>query len=181
MPAVPIGAPTIGGRESGPQPESNGAVPSAEPSYGGPVRVAFVGKGGAGKSSIAGVFARLLARDGAQVLALDSDPMPGLAYALGVPNRETGIPAEAVEEYEDDSGRRRHRLRAGLDAGAAIEQYSTVSPDGVRLLQLGKTRGLKGENSLSHQGYQAILDALQKQRSAEPDSTGSLADWAVVG
>ncbi|MDQ3463513.1 MAG: carbon monoxide dehydrogenase, partial [Actinomycetota bacterium] len=95
------------------------------------MRVAFVGKGGAGKSSIAGVFARVLARNGARVLALDSDPMPGLAYSLGVPSRDVGIPAEAVEEYEDDEGRRRYRLRPGLDASAAIEQYSTVSPDGV--------------------------------------------------
>lgn len=181
MPTVPIAAPTIAGREPGTQPDSDSGLGVSEPSCGGPVRVAFVGKGGAGKSSIAGVFARLLARDGAQVLALDSDPMPGLAYSLGVPNRETGMPAEAVEEYQDESGRRRHRLRAGLDAGAAIEQYSTVSPDGVRLLQLGKMRGVKGENSMSHQGYQAILDALQKQRTAEPDATGSLADWAVVG
>lgn len=39
------------------------------------VRVAFVGKGGAGKSSIAGTFARLLAVTGQPVLALDSDPM----------------------------------------------------------------------------------------------------------
>lgn len=133
------------------------------------MRVAFVGKGGAGKSSIAGIFARLLARDGRRVLALDSDPMPGLAYSLGVPSRDAGIPAEAVEEYDDDDGRRRYRLRPGLDASAAIEQYSTVSPDGVRLLQLGKARGVKGENSHSHHAYQLIIDNLPAE------------DWSVVG
>jgi len=135
----------------------------------GRMRVAFVGKGGAGKSSIAGVFARVLARNGVRVLALDSDPMPGLAYSLGVPSRDAGIPAEAVEEYEDDEGRRGYRLRPGLDASAAIEQYSTVSPDGVRLLQLGKARGVKGENSHSHHAYQLIVDSL------------SADDWSVVG
>ncbi len=43
----------------------------------------MVGKGGAGKSVIAGTIARLAARDGARVLALDSDPLPGLSLSLG--------------------------------------------------------------------------------------------------
>lgn len=134
------------------------------------MRVAFVGKGGAGKSSIAGVFARLLARSGARVLALDSDPMPGLAYSLGVPSADAGIPAEAVEEYDGADGRNRHRLRAGLDATAAIERYATISVDGVRLLQLGKARGVKGENRHSHNAFQLIVDGLSD------DDT-----WEVVG
>ncbi|MDQ3733437.1 MAG: hypothetical protein M3400_05450 [Actinomycetota bacterium] len=134
------------------------------------MRVAFVGKGGAGKSSIAGVFARLLARRGERVLALDSDPMPGLAYSLGVPSADAGIPAEAVEEYDGPDGRQRYRLRAGLDAAAAIERYATISPDGVRLVQLGKARGVKGENSFSHNAFQGIIDGL-----AADDS------WNVVG
>lgn len=132
------------------------------------MRVAFVGKGGAGKSSIAGVFARLLARDGQRVLALDSDPMPGLAYSLGVPSLDAGIPAEAVEEYEEE-GRRRYRLRPGLEATAAIERYAAVSSDGVRFVQLGKARGVKGENSLSHQAYQLLIDGLPAD------------EWSVVG
>lgn len=134
------------------------------------MRVAFVGKGGAGKSSIAGVFARLLARSGASVLALDSDPMPGLAYSLGVPRADAGIPVEAVEEYVGENGRHRYRLRPGLDVATAIEQYATVGADGVRLLQLGKARGLKGENSYSHNAFQLIIDGLAA------DDT-----WDVVG
>ncbi len=132
------------------------------------MRVAFVGKGGAGKSSIAGVFARLLARDGTPVLALDSDPMPGLAYSLGVPNRDAGIPSEAVEEFEEE-GRKRYRLRTGLDATTAVERYATVSPDGVLFVQLGKARGVKGENWRSHQAYQLIVDGLPAD------------EWSVVG
>lgn len=103
------------------------------------------------------------------MLALDSDPMPGLTYSLGLPSRDAGIPAEAVEEYTDDDGRQRYRLRSGLDAVGAIDRYSTASPDGVRLLQLGKARGVKGENSHSHQAYQLVIDGL----------TGD--DWHVVG
>lgn len=163
MSAIPIAVATPGAAQ---EPGAPVAAQQVDPDQ--LMRVAFVGKGGAGKSSIAGVFARLLARAGERVLALDSDPMPGLAFSLGVPSRDSGIPTEAVEEYEDDNGRRRYRLRPGLDADAAIDQYATASPDGVRLLQLGKSRGVRGENSSSHQAYQLILDGLPPE-------------WTVVG
>jgi len=112
----------------------------------------------------------LLARRGGRVLALDSDPMPGLAYSLGVPSADAGMPAEAVEEYDGPDGRQRYRLKSGLDTASAIERYATISPDGVRLLQLGKARGVKGENSYSHNAFQGIIDGL-----ADDDS------WDVVG
>ena len=65
------------------------------------MRVAFVGKGGAGKSAIAGTFARTLARQGDPVLAIDSDPLPGLAFSLGLAVddvREAGRVAEVATE-----------------------------------------------------------------------------------
>jgi len=132
------------------------------------MRVAFVGKGGAGKSSLAGTFARLLARSGRRVLALDSDPMPGLAFALGIAQSDAGLPDEAVEEY-DDGGRRRYRLREGLTGPGAVEQYAVRGPDGVHFLQLGKARGPRWNNSRQHFAYQGVLDDL-------PDD-----GWSVVG
>ena len=72
------------------------------------MRVAFVGKGGVGKSSLAGTFARILGSSGERVVALDSDPMPGMAYSLGVAQKDAGLPDEAVEEY-DEGGSRRFR------------------------------------------------------------------------
>lgn len=45
------------------------------------VRIVVVGKGGAGKSVVAGTMARVFARGGERVLALDSDLMPGLALS----------------------------------------------------------------------------------------------------
>jgi CO dehydrogenase maturation factor len=133
------------------------------------MRVAFVGKGGAGKSSLAGTFARLLARSGDRVLALDSDPMPGLAFSLGVDSSDVGLPDDAVEEYQDDDGRRRYRLREGLTGPHAVEQYAVHAPDGVRFLQLGKARGPTWSNTRSHFGFQRVLDDL-------PAS-----GWSIVG
>lgn len=103
------------------------------------MRVAFAGKGGSGKSTIVGTFARLLAAAGEPTLVLDSDVMPGLAGALGVPATDAPIPDEAIVENPEGT-QPRWRLRDGLDAAAAVEQYALRGPDDVRLLQIGKLR-----------------------------------------
>ncbi|MEO5790504.1 MAG: AAA family ATPase, partial [Gaiellaceae bacterium] len=43
------------------------------------MKLAVAGKGGSGKTSISGTMARLLARDGRKVLAIDGDSSPNLA------------------------------------------------------------------------------------------------------
>lgn len=132
--------------------------------------MAFVGKGGAGKSSIAGTFARVLAASGRSVLALDSDPMPGLAQAVGVPNVDAGIPDEALQT--DD--RSRYRLRTGLTAEGLVQEHAVWGPDGVRFLQLGKARGARWDNGPQHAAFQILLDSL--------DGSGGVGRaWDVVG
>ena len=49
------------------------------------MKLAVAGKGGSGKSTIAGALALLQARAGKRVLAVDADPDANLASALGVP------------------------------------------------------------------------------------------------
>ena len=64
------------------------------------MRLAIVGKGGAGKSAICGTLARTLARRGHRVLALDVDRLPGLALSLGLaPGAvdDAGLPEELAE------------------------------------------------------------------------------------
>jgi len=138
-------------------------------SYSAVVRVAFVGKGGAGKSSLSGTFARILAREGGLVLALDSDPMPGMAFSLGVGQTDAGLPDDAVEEYHDDAGRRRYRLRSGLTGPEAVERYAVRAPDGVLFLQLGKARGPSWNNTRAHFGFQGVLNDLPGD------------GWSIVG
>ncbi len=105
------------------------------------MRVAFVGKGGVGKSAIAGTFARALARHGESVLAIDSDPMPGLAFSLGLAVTEAPpIPDDAVVERGEGEEGPRFRLRPGLSGAEAVERYAVTGPDGVRFLQFGKLR-----------------------------------------
>lgn len=100
------------------------------------MRLAVVGKGGAGKSVIAGTMARLLAREGRRVLALDSDLLPGLSISLGSGPDPVEPPLNAAAERGEDN---RWRLRKGIGPVRAVQRYSTEAPEGIRLLQLGKT------------------------------------------
>ncbi len=103
------------------------------------IKIAFAGKGGSGKSSISGTLARVLARRGKPILALDSDPVPGMPYSLGIPVDDSPTPDDVVVEGVE--GEPRWVLRPGLDAESFISQYAAVGPDGVRYLQFGNTWG----------------------------------------
>lgn len=135
------------------------------------LRLAVAGKGGAGKSLIAGTLARVLARRGHRVLALDSDLQPGLSYSLGVrPTRDEPPLAAAAER--DENGR--WRLRPGIGAARAVARYASDAPDGVRLLQAGKA---------TLEGVGPIMPALQAfyrviHRLDEP---ASLRAWTLIG
>lgn len=48
-------------------------------------RIAVVGKGGSGKTTLVATLSRLAARHGEMVIAVDGDPNPNLAAALGIP------------------------------------------------------------------------------------------------
>jgi len=133
------------------------------------VKVAFVGKGGAGKSAIAGTFARALARRGTSVLAVDSDPLPGLAFSLGLESDEAPIPDDAVVERQQGEEGPRFRLRPGLSAEEAVERYAVTGPDGVRFLQFGKVR--EGGPAL----FRSQLAFLQIVRKLPSES------WNVIG
>ena len=126
------------------------------------IRVAFVGKGGAGKSTLAGTFARLLARRGRPVLALDSDPMPGLPYSLGVGVDDAPIPDDVV--VEGPPGGHRWVLRPGLDAGAIVDRYAAQCPDGVRYLQFGNLWGHVVRLQKAQHAWSQVVAELDRDR-----------------
>jgi len=133
------------------------------------MRLAFVGKGGAGKSAIAGTFSRALARQGDKVLAVDSDPLPGLAFSLGLAIDHTPpIPDDAVVERKEGEEGPRWRLNPDVDPFEAVDRWSVEAPDGVRFLQFGK---IKGDQNLwrSQIAFRFIINQLPAGR------------WNVVG
>lgn len=97
------------------------------------MKIAIVGKGGVGKTSISGTLARLLARRGCSVLAIDGDPNPTLAMTLGIaPGRIEDTPAltSALIEYVDGA----YRLTKTLEEVCAA--HALEAPDGVTLLAM---------------------------------------------
>jgi CO dehydrogenase maturation factor len=101
------------------------------------MRLAFIGKGGAGKSLLAGTLCRVLAQQGMPVLALDMDTLPGLTFALGGPREEARLPA-GLASREENKG---WQTRRGLRPSRLVDRYAARAPDGVRYLELGKLPG----------------------------------------
>ncbi|GAC1566203.1 MAG: hypothetical protein NVS3B14_06940 [Ktedonobacteraceae bacterium] len=101
------------------------------------MKVAIVGTGGSGKTTLAATLSRLLARRGFPVLAIDSDPNPNLGVALGV--GETGLkalqplPHSILERQTNASG---SSEVVGLVAPIEViaSEYGITAPDGVKLL-----------------------------------------------
>lgn len=103
------------------------------------MKIAVAGKGGSGKTTIAGTLARLLSRRGLQgLVAVDADSNPSLALALGLP-RETRaqfMPREIMERVSDTSGKTRSVLVQSPDQ--IVRDYGITAPDGVTLLLMGR-------------------------------------------
>src|SRR5215470_12043453 len=102
------------------------------------MRIAVAGKGGAGKTTIAATLARILARRGYSVSALDDDPNPNLAVALGISADQVAtlgrLPDEALEERSDARGEREIHLARSFDD--TLEEHGLRGPDGVGLLHM---------------------------------------------
>ena len=130
-------------------------------------RVAFIGKGGSGKSTISGTVARFFARSGWPVLALDVDTLPGLAYALGAPpDAAPRLPLGLAAVVQ---GKRGRYWKIGKGAGAAhlVDTYALTTADGVRLLELGKLPGnVKPEVTVA---FRHVVDRFKRP------------GWAMVG
>jgi len=104
------------------------------------MKVAVAGKGGSGKTTVAGTLARLMARAGQQVLAIDADPNPNLAVNLGVdPGAAAGIrsvPLSLAHHAETAEG----KYSVGMDVAPEriVAEYGAPAPDGVTLLLIGR-------------------------------------------
>lgn len=98
------------------------------------MRVALAGKGGAGKTTISATLARLAARTGSSVVAVDGDSNPNLGTALGIEAEriaEAGhLPVSLVSRRLDGPA-----LTTPVDE--VLQSHAVVGPDGVRLLSMG--------------------------------------------
>ncbi len=105
------------------------------------MRIAIAGKGGTGKTTIAGTLARAVARQNKRgVLAIDADTNPNLASVLGISPAQAEeivtLPRNLMERRTLEDGTVKQFFKG--DTEALIGTYGVDGPDGVRLMVMGK-------------------------------------------
>ncbi len=128
------------------------------------MKVAVAGKGGVGKTLVAGTLARFLGRKDIQVLAVDADPTPTLASTLGIPPEiaEQIVPlTENDELIEERTGMNKQTFGGMFKLNPHVsdlaKKYGVPGPDNVTLLVAG-TVTIGGTGCMCPAG--ALLKAL---------------------
>jgi len=104
------------------------------------MKIAVAGKGGSGKTTLAATLARLFARQGRDVVAVDGDSNPNLALALGVPRAQAEsippVPRDVLVDRTGEDGKKMSVL--SMPASDVIARYGITAPDGVRVVVMGR-------------------------------------------
>ena len=110
------------------------------------MKIAVTGKGGVGKTTLAGTMARILAADGYKVLAVDADPDANLASALGIaPDVARGIVpiADMKELIEERTGTKAGTMGGFFKINPRVDDIPDelcVPLDGIRLMVMGTVK-----------------------------------------
>jgi CO dehydrogenase maturation factor len=112
------------------------------------MKIAVSGKGGVGKTLVAGVLAQFFASKGFTVLAIDADPTPNLALTLGIPAKE----ANKIIPISENTPLLESKTTTGVPGvlnlsftvDDIIEQFSVKTPYNVSLLVMGTVRSAGG-------------------------------------
>jgi CO dehydrogenase maturation factor len=127
------------------------------------MKIAIVGKGGVGKTTLSAAIARRFADLGRSVVAVDADPDGNLALALGVPRDEIPEPITGMRELvlerteaKDEGAGLMFKLNPQVDD---LPDRLSVDVAGVKLLVMG-TVELGGKGCMCPEG--AVLKALMQ-------------------
>ncbi|OPY22911.1 MAG: cell division inhibitor MinD [Methanomethylovorans sp. PtaU1.Bin073] len=100
------------------------------------VKIAVTGKGGVGKTTLSGTLARMLARDGFDVVAIDADADMNLASSIGIIN-----PPNPLTDYQDmieeRAGEKGGMFKFNPKVDDIVERFGVVGPDNVKMLVMG--------------------------------------------
>jgi CO dehydrogenase maturation factor len=107
------------------------------------MKIAVTGKGGTGKTTLAGVLAHSFRRDGYGVLAVDADPDANLASALGIPAQQAAaiVPIskqrELIKERTGADPDRFGQMFKMNPLVSDIPDKYCIDFDGIKLLVMG--------------------------------------------
>jgi len=115
------------------------------------LKLCITGKGGVGKTTIAGTLARQLSRRGLSVLAIDADPNYNLHSSLGIGEEELEdlVPLAEMEDLiRERTGSEPYSFGGVFKANPRVsdlpERLSVIGPDGVRFIMMGTVRAAGG-------------------------------------
>jgi CO dehydrogenase maturation factor len=107
------------------------------------MKLAISGKGGVGKTTLSALLAQVYADDGRDVLAVDADPSPCLAGALGFPEDKLTLLkpiAEMDQLIEERTGAKPGTVGGFFTLNPRVDDIPerfSVTHRGVRLLEMG--------------------------------------------
>lgn len=129
------------------------------------MKLATVGKGGSGKTTIAGTLARIFAEEGDSILAIDGDPNPNLALTLGMSRADsekiTYIPPTIMRLVKDSNGE--SFVEPTLPTSEIMQQYASRVADTIDLIVMGKPEhGTAGMGCMcgSHRAVRGLIAEL---------------------
>ncbi len=100
------------------------------------MKIAIAGKGGSGKTTIAGILTRLLAERGQDVWAIDADSNPNFGVTLGLPlekvQQSKAMPSSILKEVTGTDGKATMQL--AMPPRRVAEDFGTRVSDRVTLL-----------------------------------------------
>ncbi len=133
------------------------------------MRIATVGKGGSGKTTIAGTLARIFAADGRRILAIDGDPNPNLALMLGMApdaaNKLGFIPTSVIKKVDKPDGTA--TLELAMPQDDLLQKYAQTAANNVDLIVMGRpTHGTAGTGCMcmSHRTVRELIAHLTNIR-----------------
>ncbi len=129
------------------------------------MRLATVGKGGSGKTTIAGTLSRIFADKGVKIVAIDGDPNPNLALTLGMSPKE----ADAINYITPSIMKAGEKIDGVVQMIPAIPvdqimaDYASKAAANVDLIVMGQPRhGTAGQGCMcaSHRAVRGLITEL---------------------